>query len=184
VSQYSYKATQYESLSNDSLTNGNCSTDSENALEVVSHPIVPGEDVTLYKQQTERLLGVIEKMSEQNKASYDLRGAKFGGGFAAEGAVQAGGAFIDFSVSSNLTDAAQQIQDLLQQLNSGGMGYDDATSQAAKEIVKQAESNPALMGQLVQWGKSLADTASKTTVSEAAKVVVKLALQMAGVSIL
>lgn len=110
-----------------------------------------------------------------------MQSSKFGGGFAAEGGFQAGGNLIDLSSASNLTDAAQEIQDLLQQLQGQGVSIEDAKQQAASDLAKQAEANPTVMGKLVKWGQSLADTASKTTVSEAAKGVVKLALQMSGV---
>lgn len=132
-------------------------------------------------QSTDQAFGVIRKMSEQDKSTYNLSNAKFGGGFAAEGGFQAGGNLIDLSSASNLTDAAQQIQDLLQQLQGQGVSIEDAKQQAASDLSKQAEANPTVMGKLVKWGQSLADTASKTTVSEAAKGVVKLALQMSGV---
>ena len=132
-------------------------------------------------QSGDHIFGVIRKMSEQDKSTYNLSNAKFGGGFAAEGGFQVGGNLIDLSSASNLTDAAQQIQALLQQLQGQGVSIEDAKQQAAKDLAKQAEANPTVMGKLVKWGQSLADTASKTTVSEAAKGVVKLALQMSGI---
>jgi hypothetical protein len=127
------------------------------------------------------VFGVIKKMAEQDKSTYDLSSAKFGGGFAAEGGFQVGGNLIDLSSARNLSDAAQQIQDLLQQLERQGVSIEDAKQQAASDLAKQAEVNPTIMGKLVKWGQSLADTAGKTTVSEAAKGVVKLALQMSGI---
>lgn len=134
-------------------------------------------------QSGDHVFGVIRKMSEQDKSTYNLSNAKFGGGFAAEGGFQVGGNLIDLSSASNLTDAAQQIQELLQQLQGQGVSVEDAKQQAASDLAKQAETNPTVMGKLVKWGQSLADTAGKTTVSEAAKGVVKLALQMSGIPI-
>ena len=131
-------------------------------------------------QSGDHVFGAIRKMSEQDKPTYNLSNAKFGGGFAAEGGFQVGGNLIDLSSASNLTDAAQQIQELLQQLQGQGVSIEDAKQQAANDLAKQAEANPTVMGKLVKWGQSLADTASKTTVSEAAKGVVKIALQMSG----
>jgi uncharacterized protein YjbI with pentapeptide repeats len=136
------------------------------------------------RQENATLIGVISTMSSNQKGpTYNLQGSKFGGGFAAEGGFQAGGNLIDLSSASNLTDAAQQIQDLLQQLQGQGVSIENAKQQAASDLAKQAEANPTVMGKLVKWGQSLADTASKTTVSETAKGVVKLALQMSGVSL-
>jgi hypothetical protein len=132
-------------------------------------------------QSGDRVFGVIKEMSEQEKSTYNLTGARFGGGFAAEDGFQFGGNLIDLSSTSNLTDAAQQIQELLQQLQGQGVSVEDVKQQAANDLAKQAEANPTVMGKLVKWGQSLADTASKTIVSEAAKGVVKLALQISGV---
>lgn len=122
-------------------------------------------------------------MTEKERANYDLRGVKFGGGFATEGGFQVGGNLVDLSSANNLTDAAQQIQELLQQLQKQGISMEDAQNQAASDLAKEAKANPTAMGNLVKWGQSLADTAGKTTVSEAVKGVVKLALQMSGIPI-
>ncbi len=134
-------------------------------------------------QSGNHVFRVIRKMAEQDKSRYDLSSAKFGGGFAAEGGFQVGGNLIDLSSAPNLSDAAQQIQELLQQLEEQGVSIEDAKQQAASDLAKQAEANPTIMGKLVKWGQSLADTAGKTTVSEATKGVVKLALQMSGISL-
>lgn len=132
-------------------------------------------------QSGNHVFGLIRKMAEQDKSRYDLSNAKFGGGFAAEGGFQVGGNLIELSSARNLSDAAQQIQELLQQLEGQGVSIEDAKQQAASDLAKQAEANPTIMEKLVKWGQSLADTAGKTTVSEAAKGVVKLALQMSGI---
>lgn len=133
-------------------------------------------------QNKDMTLGVIEKMTSQEGKNYDLRGAKFGGGFATEGGLQTGGTLIDVSSTNSLSEAALQIQELLQQLQTQGSTSEEAQQQVAKDLAKQAESDTSVMGKLVQWGKSIADTASKTTVSEAVKRVIKLGLQMAGIT--
>jgi predicted RNA-binding Zn ribbon-like protein len=130
----------------------------------------------------ERLQEVSVTMIDKN-VNYDFKGSKFGGGFAAEGGIQTGGTLIDVSSTNNLTEAAQQIQELLQQLQTQGMNENEAQKQAAQDLAKQAEQDPTLMGKLIQWSKSMADTASKTTVSEATKGVVQLALRIAGISL-
>ncbi|MGL5076198.1 MAG: hypothetical protein ACRDBG_10230 [Waterburya sp.] len=48
-------------------------------------------------------------------------------------------------------------------------------------MATKAQKNPTTLGKLVKWGQSLGDTAAQTTVSEAAKEVVKLALRLSGV---
>ncbi|MBD1854798.1 MULTISPECIES: pentapeptide repeat-containing protein [Leptolyngbya] len=85
------------------------------------------------------------------------------------------------NMSQDLTQAAQQIQDLLQQLQNQGVTAEASQQQVATEMAKQAESNPAMMGKLVLWGKAMANKASETTVSEAAKMVLTLALRTAGI---
>lgn len=86
------------------------------------------------------------------------------------------------NMSQDLTQAAQQIQDLLQQLQNQGITVEESQQQVANDIAKQAETNPTLMGKLVLWGKAMANKASETTVSEAAKIVFTLALRASGVS--
>lgn len=135
-------------------------------------------------QSGNHVFGTISKMAEQSKPTYNLSNAKFGGGFAAEGGSQSGGSFIDLSSASNLSDAAKQIQELLQQLQEKGVSAEDAKKQTASELVKQASVNTTIKGKLTKWGQSLADTASKTTVSEAVKEAVKIALHTLGVPLL
>ncbi|MCY7277132.1 MAG: hypothetical protein LH702_26235 [Phormidesmis sp. CAN_BIN44] len=48
-------------------------------------------------------------------------------------------------------------------------------------MAKKAGANPALKEKLTLWGKAMANKASETTVSEAAKMVLTLALKAAGV---
>lgn len=85
------------------------------------------------------------------------------------------------NMSQDLTQAAQQIQDLLQQLQNQGVPVETSQQQVAADMAKQAETNPAMMEKLVLWGKAMANKASETTVSEAAKIVLTLALKAAGV---
>jgi uncharacterized protein YjbI with pentapeptide repeats len=112
---------------------------------------------------------------------YNLNNAKFGGGFAAEGGIQTGGTFNDFSSNQNLSEAATQIQQLLAQLQTQGYSQEDAQQQVAEELATQAKNDPTVMGKLVKWGQSLGDATAKTTVTEAATAVVKLALRLSGI---
>jgi len=107
-----------------------------------------------------------------------------GGGMYNEGSISFGGNYIqgDFNnLSQDLPQAAVQIQELLTQLQTQGYSPEDAQQQAASKLATQAQSNPTFKGTLVKWGKSLGDAAAKTTVSEAATAVVKLALRLSGV---
>lgn len=124
------------------------------------------------------VIGVINKMAEQNRSTYNLENAKFGGGFVAEGGLQVGGQLIDLLAANSLADAAKEIQELLQQLQKQGVSSEDATQQAASDLAEQAKANPSVMSKVVKWGM---DTAGKTTVGEATKGVIKLTLQMLGI---
>ena len=84
-------------------------------------------------------------------------------------------------MSQDLTEAAGQIQELLNQLQKSGVTVETAQEQVATDLAKQAESNPTVMGKLVGWGKTMANKASETTVSEAIKAIVPLALKLVGI---
>jgi uncharacterized protein YjbI with pentapeptide repeats len=77
-----------------------------------------------------------------------------------------------------LAEAAAEIQQLLTQLQSQGCSPEKAQQQAANDLATKAKEDPTTLGKLVKWGQSLGDTAAQTTVSEAAKEVVKLALRL------
>jgi uncharacterized protein YjbI with pentapeptide repeats len=80
-----------------------------------------------------------------------------------------------------LTEAAAEIQQLLAQLQSQGCSPEEAQRQAANDLATKAKNDSTTKEKLVKWGQSLGDTAAQTTVSEAAKEVVKLALRLSGV---
>ncbi|MGL6342182.1 MAG: hypothetical protein ACRC80_23920 [Waterburya sp.] len=82
-----------------------------------------------------------------------------------------------------LAEAAADIQQLSTQLQSQGFSSEDAQQQAANDLAKKAQDDPKTLEKLVKWGQSLGDTAAKTTVSEAAKEVLKIALKLSGVPI-
>ncbi|HEY9699062.1 MAG TPA: serine protease [Trichocoleus sp.] len=65
-------------------------------------------------QSGDHVFEVMRKMSEQDKSTYNLSHAKFGGGFAAEGGHQEGGQFNDYSiqVGANIDEIAELIQSL------------------------------------------------------------------------
>ncbi len=86
------------------------------------------------------------------------------------------------SMSQDLSQAAAQIQQLLTQLRTQqGYSQEDAQQEVANDLASPAQSNPTVKDKLVKWGQSLGDAAAKTTVSEAATAVVKLALALAGI---
>jgi hypothetical protein len=87
------------------------------------------------------------------------------------------------NMSQDLTQAASQIQELLMQLQKQGSTKNAAQQQVGEDLANQSRANSTVMGKLVTWGQSLADTASKTSVSEATKIVITTALRLAGVPI-
>jgi uncharacterized protein YjbI with pentapeptide repeats len=110
---------------------------------------------------------------------YDMRGSNFPGGFAETNY----GKMVETqfnSMSQDLSQAATQIQQLLNQLQTQGYSQEESQQQAAQDLAEKAQSDPTVKDKLVKWGQALGDTAAKTTVSEAATAVVKLALNLAG----
>jgi uncharacterized protein YjbI with pentapeptide repeats len=135
----------------------------------------------LLNQSNEKLGEVPRLMAEAPK--YDMRGSNFQGGFAETNY----GKMVETqynNMSQDLSQAAAQIQKLLTQLLTQGFSPEDAQQQIAQDLAKQAQSSPTVMGKLVKWGQSLGDAAAKTTVSEAVKAVLKLALSLSGVQLL
>jgi hypothetical protein len=88
--------------------------------------------------------------NQSKSTEYNLQNSKFGGGFAAEGGIQIGGQFIDASSQQNLTEAAQDIQALLNQLSAT---YPTTTSAqqiaVATKAVEEIEKNPALKQRVI-----------------------------------
>ncbi|MGB3787971.1 MAG: HEAT repeat domain-containing protein [Phormidesmis sp.] len=81
------------------------------------------------------------------------------------------------NLSQDLTQAASQIQDLLEQLQKQGIACNVAQEQVANGMANQAHSNPTMKDKLVKWGQSVGDA----TVSDVVKEVVKLAIRSAGI---
>lgn len=105
----------------------------------------------------------------------------------------AGGNFIQgdyINMSQDLTQAAAQIQKLIEQLQKQkGVKVDVAENEVAKDLAKQANSDERIKEKLIKWKESLAtikwgESLATATVSEAFISVVKLACQSAGIPIL
>lgn len=85
------------------------------------------------------------------------------------------GNYID--MNQDLTQAAAQIQDLIEQLKNRGMTDDIAQEQVAKDMATQAQKDSTTRDKLVRWEQSLGDA----TVSDVVKSAVKLAIRSAGI---
>ncbi|MBF2027584.1 MAG: pentapeptide repeat-containing protein [Oscillatoriales cyanobacterium C42_A2020_001] len=130
------------------------------------------EEMAAKRQDNTQLMGVIQVMAENQAPKYDMRGSNIGNFIdtAQAGSQQSNVQFIN--MSQDLSQAAGQIQELLNQLQRTGVTAEVAQEQVATDLANQAKSNPTVMGKLVGWGQTLATKARETTVSEAAKAIV------------
>jgi uncharacterized protein YjbI with pentapeptide repeats len=113
----------------------------------------------ILQQQTE----VQKLMAETPK--YDLRGSKFGGGFAGDGGTQIGGILNDYSSKQSLDEAAAEIQQLLKQLEE----TNPTTTETEKMIVAgkaadEINNNPTLKARVIGALKSGGTEAFKEAV--------------------
>jgi uncharacterized protein YjbI with pentapeptide repeats len=113
----------------------------------------------ILQQQTE----VQKLMAETPK--YDLRGSKFGGGFAGDGGTQIGGILNDYSSKQSLDEAAAEIQQLLKQLEE----TNPTTTETEKMIIAakaadEIKNNPTLKARVIGALKSGGTEAFKEAV--------------------
>jgi hypothetical protein len=81
------------------------------------------------------------------------------------------------NMSQNLTQAASQIQELIEQLQNSGVAVDVAQEEVARDVATQAQNNPTVRDKLIKWGQSLGDA----TISDVVKGVVKLGIRSIGI---
>jgi CheY-like chemotaxis protein/polyhydroxyalkanoate synthesis regulator phasin len=81
------------------------------------------------------------------------------------------------SMSQDMTQAASQIQDLIEQLEKQGKTVDVAQNKVAEDVANQAQNNSTVKEKLIKWGQSLGNE----TVSDVVKGTVKLAIRLAGI---
>ncbi len=113
----------------------------------------------ILQQQTE----VQKLMAETPK--YDLRGSKFGGGFAGDRGTQIGGILNDYSSKQSLDEAAAEIQQLLKQLEE----TNPTTTETEKMIISakaadEIKNNPTLKARVIGALKSGGTEAFKEAV--------------------
>jgi WD40 repeat protein len=117
----------------------------------------------------------IEKMAEEPKRIIDT-----GGGHYYESIDTGGGDYVQgnhINMSQDLTHAATQIQDLIEQLQKQGVAVDVAQEKVATDLANQVQKTPLMKDKLLKWGQSLGDA----TVSDVVKGAVKLAIRSAGI---
>lgn len=117
------------------------------------------QQTEFYSQQVEvirtdntRLIGIVETMAEKENAKYDLRGAKFGGGFAAGGGTQSGGTLNDYSITigQNIDDIERLIASLRENIQHfPGEQREDAEMELEdleEEVRNPEKRNPKRLG--------------------------------------
>lgn len=127
----------------------------------------------------EKIAEVVGEIKKEKKVS-DNRKIDTGGGGYYESINTGGGNYIQgnyINMSQDLTHAAAQIQDLIENLQRRGVTVDVAQEQVAQDMAAQSQNNPTMKDRLVKWGQSLGDA----TVSDVVKGVVKLAIRSAGI---
>ena len=138
-------------------------------------------EIECKRQENTELLGIVKTMAEKESSKVNMSFHAPVNGVA--GNVEGNQNIYAPEQKQTLAEAAAEIQQLLTQLQSQGCSQEEAQQQAANDLATKAKDNPTTLGKLVKWGQSLGDTAAQTTVSEAAKEVVKLALRLSGVSL-
>jgi len=164
-------------------------------LEVQYYTQLQAKDreIEIYRQQSTDFMEIARLMASRPinveatataESGAMTRNINTGGGSYYETINTGGGNYIQgnyIAMSQDLTQAAGQIQELLNQLQKSGVTVEVAQEQVATDLAKQAKSNPTVMGKLVGWGQTMANKASETTISEAAKAIVPLALKLVGI---
>ncbi len=109
-----------------------------------------------------------------------------GNGIQNNGSISIGRDYIQkanfINMSSDLSQATVQLQELLTQLQAQGHTPEEAQQQVANKLATQAQTNPKVRKKLSKWRKSLGDAATTTNVSEAARAVVQFATTVTNTS--
>jgi len=127
--------------------------------------------ITLFQEAQEKL-GEVPKFMADNPRIININDGNY---IESNTGTYVQGDYIN--MSQDLTQAAAQIQDLIEQLQERGVTVDVAQDQVAQDIATKAQSNPKIKDKLLKWGQSLGDA----TVSDVVKSVVKLAIRSAGI---
>lgn len=135
---------------------------------------------SIYKKLQINILKLNNVQTGDNCTMSNERTINTGGGNYYESISTSGGNYIQgnyINMSQDLTQAAAQIQELIEQLQKSGLTVDSAQEKVAKDVANQAQNNPTMKDKLVKWGQSLGDA----TVNDVVKGAVKLAIRSAGI---
>ena len=130
-----------------------------------------------YQQQTQSLReninnlhNILQQQTEVQKLmaetpKYDLRGSKFGGGFAGDGGTQIGGILNDYSSKQSLDEAVAEIQQLLKQLEETNPTATETEKMiVAAKAADEIKNNPTLKARVIGALKSGGTEAFKEAV--------------------
>jgi uncharacterized protein YjbI with pentapeptide repeats len=133
--------------------------------------------IVQYKQETKNLRdninnlhNIIQQQTEVQKLmaetpKYDLRGSKFGGGFAGDRGKQIGGILNDYSSKQSLDEAAAEIQQLLKQLEETNPTATETEKMiVAAKAADEIKNNPTLKVRVIAALKSGGTEAFKEAV--------------------
>jgi uncharacterized lipoprotein len=121
-------------------------------------------------------------MADENKNTYNI--GSIGGNF--NQSIQGGYTQIhgnQINMSQDLSQAAAQIQQLLNQLQSQGYSSTDAGQKVANDWANEAKNDPKAKSKLVKLGEYIQNAATSSLIGEATVEVIKLALRLSGIPI-
>ena len=147
----------------------------KDAIPTLSVVLLNDKDVDV-RRRAAKALG---KIGNNQKMTGD-RIINTGGGSYYESIDTSGGNYIQgdyINMSQDLTEAASQIQDLIDRLQQQGMTVEVAQAQVVQDIATQAQNDPTMKKQLIKWSKSL----GSATITDVVKGIVKLAIRSAGI---
>ncbi len=121
-------------------------------------------------------------MTDANKNIYNI--GSVGGNF--NQSIQGGYTEIHgdkINTSQDLSQAAAQIQQLLDQLQSQGYSSTQAQQKVANDWANEAKNDPKSKNKMIKLGQFVRDAATSSVIGEATVEAVKLALRLSGVPV-
>ena len=133
-------------------------------------------DYNVRKQAAEAIgkIGGIEVSGDRIDRIVNTGGGPYYESINTEGGTYIQGDYVN--LNQDLTQAASQIQDLLDRLQQQGMTVDAACDRVANDMADRAQNDPTMKAKLIKWGQSLGNA----TASDVIKGIVKLAIRSAG----
>ena len=148
---------------------------SEDAIPTLAQAL-KDSDYHVRKQAAEAIgkIGGIEMSGDRIDRVVNTGGGNYYESIKTEGGTYIQGDYIH--LNQDLSQAASQIQDLLDRLQQQGMTVDMARARVANDMAERAQNDPTMKDKLIRWGQSLGDT----TANDVIKELVKLAIRAAG----